>query len=317
MAFGCIERQTDLVIPGDNIQLQMMQWQDGSPFVRVRRNRGESRLVPLHEIALRYSASPVTQRRCVGHKPFRDRGVAWADCNRTPIAGSLTCDRCTASNATFASQLHHAHTKGRSELDPSVLSHLEQSNNVYLAAFRDGSIKVGTSTTARLATRLDEQGAWVAQVVASTTDGFAVRTLEDRITNEIGLPQSVSVQRKLDGLAAPRLDDQLRTELSRWTTRVHELVDEHGDERVQQTNTGWVSSVSTDPIWSTVHRYPLRLDSGTHDLEFVTASGRVAVAHRPTSSDHFICDIRQLFGVELTLEAELVPDELTVQDSLF
>ena len=294
-----------------------MQWTNGEPSIRIRRDHGESRLVPLREIALRYSVSPTTPRRCIGHKPFRDREVAWVDCNRKPVEGSLTCDRCTANNAAFASQLHHAHTKGRSELDPAVLSHLEQPNNIYLAAFRDGSVKVGTSTAGRLHTRLDEQGAWVAQIVASTTDGFAVRTLEDRITNEIGLPQSVSVRRKLDGLAAPRLDDQLRTELSRWTTRVHELIAEQGDQRVQQQNTGWVSGVSTDPIWSSVHRYPLRLDSGTHDLEFVTASGRVVVAHRPTSSDHFICDIRQLFGVELTMEAELVPDELTVQDSLF
>ncbi len=294
-----------------------MSWTDGRPRVRLRRNGGQSEFVSLHDLSLRYSVADATTRRCVGHKPFRDKSTSWSDCNRTPIEGSLTCDRCTANDATFASQLHHAHTKGRGELDTAVLAHLDQPNNVYLAAFRDGSVKVGTSTKARLDTRLHEQGAWVAQVVAATSDGFAVRSLEDRITAELGLPQSVSVRRKLDGLAAPRPDDRLRTELSRWSTRVHELIAEHADPRVSPTKDGWVSSVSTNPNWSNVHPYALRLDSGSHDLEFLTASGRVAMVRRPTSSDHFVCDLRQLFGLQIELLDEVTPDELTVQDSLF
>ncbi len=303
--------------PGDQLHLLAIRWDSGRPFVRLRQNGGASQLIALRDLALRYTVSDTTSRRCVGHKPFRDKTSAWSDCNRSPVAGSLTCDRCTASDATFASQLHHAHNKGRSELDSAVLAHLEQPNNVYLAAFRDGSVKVGTSTKARLETRLDEQGAWVAQVVASTTDGFAVRSLEDRITAELGLPQSVSVRRKLDGLDNPRPDDRLRTELSRWSTRVHELIAEQADPRVSPTNDGWVSTVSTDPAWENVHPYPLKLTSGSHDLEFLTASGRIAMARRPTSSDRFICDIKQLFGLQIELLDEVVPDELTVQDSLF
>jgi len=312
-----IAYQTEPVDVGQATQLVAMHWRDGTPHLRLRRDAASSQVVPLREVALRYSASPSTPRRCVGHKPFRDRSVEWADCDREPIAGSLTCDRCTAVNATFASQLHHAHNKGRSELDAAVLSHLQTPNKVYLAAFRDGSVKVGTSTKARQQTRLDEQGAWVAQVVANAEDGFAVRSLEDRITSETGLPQSVSVRRKLDGLVAPRPDDQLRTELSRWTTRVHELIADLSDPRISATNDGWVSGVSTDPVWNHVHPYPLRLDSGTHDLEFRTASGRVVVAQRPGSDDRFVCDIRQLFGLVLTVDESATPDELAVQDSLF
>lgn len=309
--------QTGPVQSGDQIHLLAMSWASGKPEVRLRRNGAGSELVALNTIALRYAITEATSRCCIGHSPFRDTTVAWVDCNRSPIDGSLTCDRCTANNATFASQLHHAHTKGRGELDEAILQHLEQPNNVYLAAFRDGSIKVGTSTKARLQTRLDEQGAWVAQVVAATTDGFVVRLLEDRITTELGLPQSVSVRRKLDGLIAPRPDDRLRTELSRWSTRVHELVTEQADPRVSPTSDGWVSSVSTDPTWAGVHPYPLRLDSGSHNLEFITASGRVAMAQRPGSPDLFVCDLRQLFGITLELVDDVVPDELAVQDSLF
>jgi len=312
-----LANQTALVTTGDSTQLIAMHWLDGKPNLRLRRNSEASVVVALPEIALRYSASKSTLRRCIGHQPFRDRSVAWVDCDREPLAGSLTCDRCTAVNATFASQLHHAHNKGRSELDAAVLAHLDQPNHAYLAAFRDGSIKVGTSTKSRHQTRLDEQGAWVAQVVANAEDGFAVRSLEDRITAETGLPQSVSVRRKLDGLVAPKTDDQLRTELSRWTNRVHELIADRSDSRVSPANDGWVSGVSTDPVWTHVHPYPLRLDSGTHDLELTTASGRIVVSQRPGSTDRFVCDIRQLFGLVLTTDNTAIPDELAVQDSLF
>ena len=291
-------------------------WKDSAPFLRVRRNGRPSELVPLVGLTLQYSTGRHSPRRCPGHKPFRQAGVAWEDCDNSPVRHSQTCDRCTASNATFASQLHHAHTRGSGELDGAVLAHLEQPNNLYLAAFRDGSIKVGTSTASRLYTRLEEQGAWVAQVVASTTDGFAVRSLEDRVTVELGLPQSVSVQRKLAGLIRPVSDDALRTELSRWTTTVHALIEREGNAGVTATSTGWVSPVSTDPIWHRVHEYPLKLQSGNHDIEFLTASGRVVVISRPGSSDRFVADIGSLYGIELAL-AEVVPDELTVQDSLF
>lgn len=267
-------------------------------------------------MALQYSTGPTANRHCLGNKPFRQSSAAWEDCDRKPRSDGRTCDRCAASDATFASQLHHAHKLGAGELDASVRSHLEQPNNLYLATFRDGSIKVGTSTAPRLETRLEEQGAWVAQVVATTTDGLAVRTLEDLVTVELGLPQSVSVRRKLDGLVHPVSDDQLRTELSKWTTTVHALIKRHNDDRVSPRSTGWVSPVSTDPIWHRVLPYPLKLQTGNHDIEFLTASGRVAVISRPASSDRFVVDIRTLFGVELAM-ANVVPDELAVQDSLF
>jgi len=301
---------------GETVVITGVVWTNGAPKLRVRRNGRPSELVPLAGLTLQYSTGPDAPRRCIGHKPFRQTGVAWEDCDRTPLHDGRTCDRCAASDATFASQLHHAHNRGAGELDAAVRTHLEQPNNLYLAAFRDGSIKVGTSTAPRLQTRLVEQGAWVAQVVATTTDGFAVRSLEDRVTVDLGLPQSVSVRRKLAGLIQPVSDDRLRTELSQWTTTVHELITRHGDDRVDATSTGWVSPVSTDPVWHRVHAYPLKLQSGNHDIEFVTASGRIAVIARPGSSDRFVADVRALFGIELTL-AEVVPDELAVQDSLF
>lgn len=143
-----------------------------------------------------------------------------------------------------------------------------------------------------------------------------MRALEDRVTIETGLTQAVSGKRKLDGLAAPKPDERLQTELGRWATRVHEVIAAASDPRLSAMNDPWVSSVAANPIWSGVHPYPLRLNSGAHVLDVLAASGRVAAVSRPESSDRFVCDLRQLYGLVLTM-ADVEPDPLTVQDSLF
>lgn len=300
----------------ETVLLTGMSWSDGSPALRVRRNGAPSVLEPLVGFTLRYSTSPNAARRCIGHKPFRETTKSWVDCDRQPLHEGRTCDRCAASDATFASQLHHAHNKGPSELDSAVRAHLEQPNHLYLAAFRDGSVKVGTSTAPRVSTRLDEQGAWIAKIVAKASDGFAVRTLEDRVTVELGLPQSVSVARKLDGLLRPKPLAQLQTELGQWAKNVTQLIERSSDARVQSSAEPWEFSGNDDPLFEGLHPYPLKLDSGNHDLEFLGASGRLTVAQRPGASDRFVVDVRKLYGIDLSLD-DVIPDELAVQDSLF
>ena len=300
----------------ETLVLTGVSWRDGSPSLRLRRNQMPSELVPLVGFTARYSTGPTANRHCIGHKPFRDTDVAWLDCDQTPLHDGRTCDRCAASDATFASQLHHAHNRGASELDAAVRKHLEQPNHLYLAAFRDGSIKVGTSTAPRLLTRLDEQGAWICEVVANATDGFAVRTLEDRVTVELGLSQSVSIGRKLSGLTRPKPDEDLRSEIALWASLVGALIDDMDDSRIERASVAWTSAACDDPLFSNLHPYPLKIETGNHDLELVAASGRIAVARRPGSTDRFAIDVRRLFGVELTL-VDTAPDELAVQDSLF
>lgn len=304
-----IENGSALVVTG-------MTWSDGSPMLRIRRNMAPSTLEPLIGLRLQYSTGSDAPRHCIGHKPFRDSSTTWMDCDNTPLHDGRTCDRCAASDATFASQLHHAHNKGRSELDPAVRTHLEQPNHLYLAAFRDGSVKVGTSTAPRLQTRLTEQGAWIARVAADTTDGFAVRSLEDRITVELGLPQSVSIVRKLAGLVAPKPNAQLERELSHWASNIASMIESSVDDRLKAADASWTSPSIDDPLFDGLHLYPLKVDTGNHDLEFLGASGRVAVVTRPGSGDRFVIDVRRLYGVELHL-GDVVADELSVQDSLF
>jgi len=302
---------------GQQLHVLSTVWVDETPSVRVRVDGGDSTVIPLAALTLRYSLEGSARRRCIGHKPFRDRAVSWIDCNSPPLPQSLTCDRCAANDAAFAAQLHHAHQRGRGELDSAVLAHLDKPNSLYLAAFRDGSIKVGTSTKPRLQTRLAEQGAWRAVIAANATDGFAVRTLEDRVTAEIGLPQSVAIGRKLAGLEQPKTDEWLESELSRWQAAVAGLIERLADPRLSSANTLWVTPCDDDSRWKSVHRYPRRLDSGSHDLEVLGASGRAVLARRPSGIDHFAADLRQLYGILIDTSDDVTPDELTVQDSLF
>ena len=293
-----------------------LTWATGEPQLRVRRDGRPAELVALAGYAVRYTTGPEQPRMCIGHKPFRDTTVAWEDCDRPPLHDGRTCDRCAASDATFASQLHHAHTRAQGELDAAVVKHLKQPNELYLAAFRDGSVKVGTSTAPRLRTRLIEQGAWLARVVGTATDGFAVRSIEDRVTVAAGLPQSVSIHRKLRGLEQPRPDGELLSEIDLWTNRVHDLIEGSGDDRLTSMKVDWRNPQADEPMWQHLHPYPLKPESGSHDLELVTACGRAVVARRPGGPDHFVFDLRRLYGVPLVLGDE-APDELAVQDSLF
>ena len=293
-----------------------LSWATGTPELRIREPGESSTLVDLRGVSLNYSVEPMSERRCLGHKPFRDSSTPWIDCDNRPLHDGRKCDRCAAADATFASQLHHAHTRARGELDQAVLAHLDQPNVLYLATFRGGSIKVGTSTAQRLQQRLDEQGAWRARIVVAASDGFAVRTLEDRVRAEFGLPQLVSMRRKLDGLVTPSPIARIDREIDTWTASVQALLREINDDRLSATSNDWRFSMADDSLFSHLHPYPLKLSTGNHHIELLGASGRAVVLRRPAADDRFVADLRQLYGIVLPL-GEHEPDELAVQDSLF
>ena len=201
-----------------------LTWASGEPMVRIRDDGSPtSELVPLIGLVLNYQTDRDAPRLCVGRTPFRAADGDHHDCLNRPESGSKLCTQCSISDATFASNLHHAHTRDRADIDPAIAEHLRQPNVLYLAAFRDGSVKVGTSTARRHHKRLTEQGAWRALVVATTTDGYAVRDIEDRVTAELEVPQPVSIGRKLDGMASPLPDHSLDEELAWRADQVRDL----------------------------------------------------------------------------------------------
>ena len=283
--------------------------------------------MPAAGLRLNYRLVGEPTRRCIGHVPFRSAGAAgggadYHDCVRAPQAGSRTCERCGIVEATFASNLHHAHTRGTAELDPAVVDHLQQPNRLYLAAFRDGSVKVGTSTLSRTQKRLEEQGAWMALLVAETSNGIAVRSLEDMVTEVWSLPQAVNARRKIKGLIDPLPDTELDARLRTAARDVASLMERVPDDRVRPLAVGddpgteWRHPMADHPALANVLAYPLTLTSGNHDLEVVTAVGRALLVRRSSGADVFAIDPAPLYGIELDM-GDYGSDEIAIQDSLF
>lgn len=298
-----------------------LTWASGEPELRVRdidpaNPDAVSRLEPLVGQVLNYRTGPDVRRWCLGRTPFRAAHSDHYDCRERPEPGSRLCRRCSISDATFASNLHHAHTKDRADIDPAIAEHLRQRNVLYLAAFRDGSVKVGTSTEHRRMKRLAEQGAWCARIVASTVDGYAVRDIEDRVTAEVDIPQSVSIGRKIDGMAAPVPQRQLDATLDVLAAAVDDVRTRMADRRIEAADDRWVFPHADEPRWARVQRYPAKLGTGQHDLDVVDACGRMAMVQRRGTADVFVADIGQLYGFELDC-GDYESDELAVQGSLF
>ena len=282
-----------------------IEWVEGQPFLLVRDDDAtEVRPEPVAGFDLSYRARTDLKRVCVGHR----LGIGDPVCTRPVAEGSRTCRSCSIAGAMFASDLHHAHTKQPSG---ALTEHLKQSNLLYLAVFGDGSIKIGTSTEHRVKTRLTEQGARLARVVARTANGVRVRVLEDVVTDTLGIAQTVGIERKLSGLVQPRPTAELESIVDGQMELVHDALDGLAEWEPRQ------ESWSNPAVWDGLFRYPNDLASGTHNLVASGAYGRVVRISRPESgADQFVADIKRIFGIRLergTFEAPPV----TAQHSLF
>lgn len=305
-------------------------WQEGEALVRIRRlsedapSTESSELYRLSGSVLQYRVSQ--NRHCVGFGG--QRAATYEDCFNRPQKGERTCVSCSVAEANHAGGLHHAHTKEANELDSKMASHLQQPNSLYLAVFRDGSIKVGTTTNRRHNTRLLEQGAWLAQTVATTSNGIEIRKIEDLVTQQLGIPQSVSIKRKLTGMATPSDEAALEAKLAQAAADVHRLLfsDQslvEASPQVPAESEIWRYTDTLEP-GSPTHTelqrspfvYSAPLDVGAHHIEVHGSCGRITLVTKPNSTDYFVVDIGQLFGLELAL-GEHEPAAITVQDALF
>lgn len=162
----------------------------------------------------------------------------------------------------------------------------------------------------------------MALLVAETTNGIAVRSLEDLVTEVWSLPQAVSARRKINGLISPISDAELDLGLRTAARDVARLMERTPDDRVEPLATGddpgerWRHPMADHPALANVLAYPLALTSGNHDLEVITAVGRALLVRRSFGDDVFAIDPAPLFGVELDM-GDYGSDEIAIQDSLF
>jgi hypothetical protein len=285
------------------------EWVASEPFALIKDGVEEiARRVPIAGFRFSYRARPDMARVCLGHRLEEGDAV----CGKPVQTGTKTCRPCAIESALFASDLHHAHTRQPSG---TLADHLDQPNVLYLAGFGDGSIKVGTSVAHRVETRLLEQGARSARIVASTEDGVTVRVLEDLITETLEIAQTVSVARKLKGLTDPKPDSESTEQLNAFEARTRRFLDDvEGWKPLEES---WSNPIVGDRKWRGVFAYPRDLGAGAHDLIAGGAVGRIALLSRPEpGADRFVADLRQLYGVRLERGVFDTPG-LAAQHSLF
>ncbi len=311
------------LVPGD-MTIVGLTWASATPILRVRRNT----LPPADELLIGFQASfhrdRLARRWCLGSS---GPGSSDEPCRELPERDRPTCTSCSVKNALFAGALHHAHQRETS--DPEMVRHLDQPNRLYLAAFRDGSIKVGTSTATRSITRLLEQGAWQARFVADARDGVTIRVIEDLVTKQCSIPQSVSMSRKVSGHAQPITDDQMTRQLEECVGLVHGLIEADREAAtragISLTNEMWRNPTASDALWDDVHEYPLDLRDGQHHLRVVGVCGSAIAFVRLSENeagevevgrDTFVVNIKPLFGHGLSAKSGAA-QEVAVQDRLF
>ena len=146
----------------------------------------------------KFSFSTSSQKYCIGNKDIKNQEYLGCS-NHTVIMGRLNkcpdCDKVDHFKNCIRCTGDHCYVR-----DQDVLERCNQEHFVYLAYFSDDIIKVGTAHGKRKYTRLFEQGALYAFIIASCQTGKIARKLESKI-RKIGIQDKVSSSYKIKNLS--------------------------------------------------------------------------------------------------------------------
>lgn len=289
-------------------------WENTQPFIQIYDHDSEKiTLQSLIGYSLSYQVPTPSERVCVNYGDLL-QAEKQNRCEKIVKSGKK-CDNCIREDNIFASQFHSVHKKDRSSISQKILKRMQKENILYIAGFFDGSTKVGTSASNRIQTRLLEQGAIHAVLMAETPDGITVRLLEDLITEELGIGQAVSIGKKIDGLLKPLMRDALQKELKIISRKVKDCISTSGITDIKEITSTWDNEYSAETCWDTIQKYPISLSSGNHDLKVKSVVGRVAALSH-NSGMTLAADLNELLGI--TVESgKIAGDEISVQAQLF
>lgn len=256
--------------------------------------------------------------RCVGRRDLRTgRRVP---CPRdAELSSGRQCSECQARDDFRFS--HQAHRGG---YEPDALTpYLDQPHGVYVATFADGTSKVGTASDPRRRARLLEQGPLLATYVAWTRDGRVARTLEDAVSDALGVIQFKSSAAKARGWARPAPLQQATRHHEALVARAQGVArgllgTRHGGGRWEPPTAMAPFFRDLGPVGSRP-LYPHDLRAGTHAFDVVAVAGPTALARLVGPQDdgtEFVVDLGLLRGHEIRL-ADVESPATTHQPSLF
>ena len=289
-------------------------WVNAQPFIQIYDHDSEKITTQsLIGYSLSYQVPTPSERVCVNYGDLL-QAEKQNRCEKIVKSGKK-CDNCIREDNIFASQFHSVHKKDRISISQKILKRMQKENILYIAGFFDGSTKVGTSASTRIQTRLLEQGAIHAVLMAETPDGITVRLLEDLITEELGIGQAVSIGKKIEGLLKPLMRDALQKELKIISRKVKDCISTSGITDIKEITSTWDNEYSAETCWDTIQKYPISLSSGNHDLKVKSVVGRVAALSH-NSGMTLAADLNELLGI--TVESgKIAGDEISVQAQLF
>ncbi|GAA1022112.1 hypothetical protein Aple_064700 [Acrocarpospora pleiomorpha] len=217
----------------------------------------------------------------------------------------------------FAHQFH----KG-GHAPPALAAYMSQPHWLYVATFAHAVSKVGTAAAPRRRSRLDEQGPTWATYLAHVPDGRAVRMLEDALSRELGLTQTVRGTAKLGALADP---DPARIHAA------HERVVDRAIAALADLGVSIVRDEWEPPGVSLALRspqqqgeravYPHDLRHGEHGFLVESCSGSHVLARLSSDATHpdgvrYVLDLNTLKGRRITI-GDYTSPETILQGSLF
>lgn len=255
-----------------------------------------------------------TDRYCTGRTAFpADGPPRYVPCPgkaRVPVSGQ--CDMCAAKD-TF----RFVHTVHRSDfVSRDLEKHVMQPHWLYLAAFANGTFKIGTAADSRKWGRLAEQGAVCAHYVARAEDGKAVRVAEDLVTDRTGLRQAVRSSAKAASLCLPVDVRRLEDATARQAGEVRAVLAEAAIAGCTLIEERWTPPRGREVLRENTTRlaYPADVAVGAHALHITACIGQVVTA--AVDEETYVVDLTALKGHRIELGA--FPSNLpAVQSALF
>ncbi len=289
-------------------------WKDDQPYGQIfDQETDRVTSVDLITHSLTYQVISPIKRICVNYDS-KSENRTLDSCEKLVIKGRK-CGACNRRDNIYAAQFHNVHTREPEITSAEILKRMERPNILYIAGFFDGSIKVGTSASVRVQTRLLEQGAIYANLVAETPDGISVRILEDLITEKLGIGQAISTRKKIDGLLNPLKLDALREIVNAASIEVERCISSAKSEESTKIDCNWENEHAYEGCWANIKKYPNSLSAGSHDVKVASVIGKVAALDH-SSGMTLVADLDEILGLAVEL-GEFGGDQLSVQEKLF
>jgi hypothetical protein len=291
-------------------------WSTGMPTLLMAAPTGQLEHLPIvgTDIGLMITSA---ERYCTGRYRFSGMyDVEPVACpHRAQVAGGSQCPACLGQDEfRFA---HQAHQGGHPR--PALDTYLGQPHWLYIATFARSVSKVGTAAAPRKASRLNEQGPLFATYIAQSPDGRAVRHLEDALSRELGLAQTVRRGTKIAALTEPGRIPTVVEHMNVVAKAVAALTDWgtvcNPHEWAPPTES--LALMPPQPVQDRVI-YPHDLRQGTHGFHIESCLGSTVLACLTANSDptKYIVDLSVMKGRRV-LTGDFTSPLTTSQSMLF